>query len=288
MAKKLKSSQEVSIETAKAVSPQPVWSADQIQLIKNTVARGATDDELKLFLYTASRTGLDPLTKQIFFVKRWDSKMGKEVGAIQTGIDGYRAIAERTGQLAGIDDAVYEEQSGTGVPFKATVSVYRIVKNLRVAFTASARWSEYGPTQAKGAFMWSKMPYLMLGKVAEALALRKAFPLNLSGVYTSEEMAQADNTAIIDTKTQPKAVLPQPEAYPDGEEVIDITPEPVKIEKPKISDLSKITHLVKLLKLTEPIEEKIKAVTGLVFVPDNYPEIVTRLETVYKESKENK
>lgn len=160
------------------------YSNDQIQLITNTVAKGATTDELKLFLYTAQRTGLDPLTRQIHFVKRAGQM------TIQTGIDGYRAIASRTGELAGIDDPIYEEANNR--PIKATVSVYRMVQGQRVAFTASARWSEYAPQGGQG-FMWQKMPYLMLGKVAESLALRKAFPLDLSGLYTQEEMAQADN-----------------------------------------------------------------------------------------------
>lgn len=160
------------------------YSNDQIQLITNTVAKGATTDELKLFLYTAQRTGLDPLTRQIHFVKRAGQM------TIQTGIDGYRAIASRTGELAGIDDPIYEEANNR--PIKATVSVYRMVQGQRVAFTASARWSEYAPQGGQG-FMWQKMPYLMLGKVAESLALRKAFPLDLSGLYTQEEMAQADD-----------------------------------------------------------------------------------------------
>lgn len=169
---------------SKELTTKSPYTEQQLELIKSTVAKGATNDELKLFLYTASRTGLDPLTKQIHFVKR-----GGQM-TIQTGIDGYRAIAERKGDLAGIDDAVYDSEDKQH-PNKASVTVYRMVNGDRVPFTASARWSEYAPTGAQ-AFMWTKMPYLMLAKCAEALALRKAFPNDLSGLYTNEEMQQAD------------------------------------------------------------------------------------------------
>ena len=77
------------------------FTEGQIATIKETVASGATDNELKLFLYQCSRTGLDPLSKQIHFIKRG----GK--ATIQTGIDGFRAIAERTGQYAGNDDYLF-------------------------------------------------------------------------------------------------------------------------------------------------------------------------------------
>lgn len=192
------------------------WSNEQLELITNTVAKGATKEELQLFLYTSKRTGLDPLTKQIHFVKRWDSKAGKEVGAIQTGIDGYRAIAERTGTLAGIDDAVYDTENEPH-PNKASVTVYRLIKGTRVGFTASARWAEYAQTyfdkrigkQNYGP-MWKKMPYLMLAKCAEALALRKAFPNDLSGIYTNEEMSQADST--YDDGVVHNTIKPEPQA----------------------------------------------------------------------------
>lgn len=165
------------------------FSQAQITLIKNTVAKGASDDELKLFLVVANKSGLDPFSKQIHFVKRKQKVNGGgyiEVGAIQTAIDGYRAIAERSGQYAGSDDIVYQEDEKGKNPIAATATVYKIVSGVRVPYTATARWKEFVPSTPND-FMWNKMPYHMLGKVAEALALRKAFPNDLSGIYVEEE-----------------------------------------------------------------------------------------------------
>ena len=159
---------------------------DQVDLIKSQIAVGATDNELKLFLHVADKSGLDPLTKHIYFIKR-GGKM-----TIQTGIDGFRTIADRTGQYIGSNDPVF---TGDGkFPEKATVTVSKVVQGVVGEFTASARWSEYYPD--KNSFMWDKMPHTMLGKCAEALALRKAFPAQLSGLYTGDEMDQAGDEGI--------------------------------------------------------------------------------------------
>jgi len=167
-----------------------IMTRPQIELIKRTIAKGASDDELSLFINVCRGSQLNPFLRQVHLVKRWDSKDGKEVATIQVGIDGFRAIAESSGAYAGNDDAVFEEDSKTGMPVKATVTVYKIVSNNRYAFTATARWAEYYPGEKQG-FMWRAKPHVMLGKCAEAQALRKAFPKLLSGMYAPEEMDQA-------------------------------------------------------------------------------------------------
>ena len=185
----------------KALIKNP-WTPEQMKLITRTVAKGATPDELAMFFNVAKRAGLDVFTKQIHFVKRnvWnpETKTKEPVGTIQVGVDGYRAIAERTGQLAGCDDVIFDDESSEH-PMKAIATIYRMVNGNRCAFTASARWNEYAPqfkNKTTGVMevsgQWQKMPFLMLGKCATSLALRSAFPSDLSGLYTHEEMEQAE------------------------------------------------------------------------------------------------
>lgn len=196
------------------------WTKDQVDLIQRTVAKGTSEDEFKLFLYQSARTGLDPLAKQIYAVMRWSSTASRNVMAIQTGIDGYRLIADRTRKYAGSDDAVFtgealnpgmNDSAAQKASAVATVTVYKIVQGVRCPFTASARWREYYPGEKQGR-MWRDKPHVMLAKVAEALALRKAFPADLSGVYTAEEMEQAG--PIIEAElvgTEPPKDGPAPE-----------------------------------------------------------------------------
>ena len=162
--------------------PAPRITPDQLALIRNTVAKDATPDELQLYLFDCQRQGVHPLDKLIHFTKR----SGKYTPI--TSIDFMRIRAAATGECAGVDDAVF-----TGTPktddFCARVTVWRLVQGQRAAFSASARWSEYKPTAND--FMWLKMPHVMLGKVAEALALRRGFPMQLSGLYAKEELDQA-------------------------------------------------------------------------------------------------
>ena len=222
-----------------------------------------SDEDLLLFLYTCKRTGLDPLTKQIYAVFRWNTRLGKETMAIQSGIDGFRLVAQRTKEYAGQDDVIFDPADEKAkYPTKASVTIYKLIGGQRVPFIASARWNEYVQLDKNKLpkSMWVNMPYLMLGKCAEALALRKAFPNELSGIYSDEEMAQASN---------PLAGLEAPDKFKTEDKPVEVlhgaptdtqSIEPVVVGTPdaaKVEDDIKIENApIDLAKARKDLKDK--------------------------------
>jgi len=180
----------------------------QLDLIARTVAPGLSPEEFQLFCHVARVRHLDPLQRQIHAVKRrtWNKQLngGKggydEMMTIQTGIDGYRAIANRTGTYMPSDKPALIEDQG-----KDTMRITMGVKKFHAAsgtwheFSATAYYREFVQTRKTddGKYvpnaMWEKMPVNQLTKCAEALALRKGWPEELGGIYVDEEMQHNDS-----------------------------------------------------------------------------------------------
>lgn len=216
---------------ALAIRPdQTTWTPDQAAVLQQSgIDNQVAPAELSAFLHLCQRTRLDPFSRQIYLIGRWDNRQQRKVYTPQTSIDGYRVIAHRAaaeaGHALGYEDTLWCAKDGRWQdvwlseepPAAAKVVVIR--NGMR--FSAVARYSEYVQTKKGGepSGLWVKMPATMTAKCAEALALRMAFPHDLAGVYTAEEMAQADNPAGVERhlrKVQPGEGDPWATPGPDA------------------------------------------------------------------------
>lgn len=175
------------------------YDSTKIALIKETIARGASDDELMLFLHLAQRSGLDPFSRQIYLIERQANIKGQWVTTRQpqTGIDGLRLIADRTERYA----PGHEPSFGYGPDGQldtATSYVKKWVRGEWHEVAATAHYREYMQSKSDGkpTKMWAEKPHIMLAKCAEALALRRAFPAEMIGLYTSDEIHSAGTDAL--------------------------------------------------------------------------------------------
>lgn len=204
---------------AKVVGPtldveasQAYWTREQLAALASIGLDDRVPDANKLaFLHLAQRTGLDPFARELYLIGRKD-KDGKIQWAAQTGIDGFRTLAERTGEYAGKIGPLWCGPDGVWkdvwlddtAPSAARIGILR--HGFPEPLWATAIYREFVPMKdvwengrKTGAQtpqgLWGKMPAHMIAKCAEALAIRQAFPRQASGLYTDDEMAQADAAA---------------------------------------------------------------------------------------------
>lgn len=217
-----------------AVTPlRPAQSAqsdaDLVQVLESSFYPGASPESIGLVLGYCRAAGLDPMQRPVHIVPMWDSKRERYRDVVMPGIGLYRTGAARTGEYAGIGDPEFgpdvSERIGNvdiTYPQWCRVTVKRALKSGAVVeFSAREFWKEN--YAAKGGkqkdispnAMWSRRPYGMLAKCAEAQALRKAFP-ELGSAPTAEEMI--GQAVELEAETQPIAqaeplALPQLPTY---------------------------------------------------------------------------
>ena len=212
-----------------------VWTT-----LQNSVFPGAKDESILLAVDYCKARKLDILKKPCHIVPMsvTDAKTGNKNwrDVIMPGIYEQRITAFRTGQMAGQDEPVFGDTvtfRGIEAPEWCRVTVYRFINNERCAFSHTEYFSEACATTKDGKpnSMWSKRPRGQLAKCAEAGALRKAFPDELGGVITADEVneepinqhsaATPDNgTTVIDTQS---VELITPEQLEQMKSLIDVT-----------------------------------------------------------------
>jgi phage recombination protein Bet len=187
------------------------YTNEQQLMIRNTFANGANEQEFRVLMETARLRNLNPFLRQVHFVKRYDRDRG-HVWSVQVSIDGLRAIAERSGKYDGQDEPSFELDA-KGKPLSCRVAVYR--KDWSRPAVAVARWSEYIQTTKDGSptRFWAQMPFVMLAKCAEALAIRKAFPEDTGGLYVPEEVQGGEEPAEV-VPMLPPADAPRASSLP--------------------------------------------------------------------------
>jgi phage recombination protein Bet len=226
------------------------FTEQQQKMILTSFLNGAPPAEATVLLELARIRRLNPITRQIHFVKRWDSQKKMEIWAAQVGIDGFRAIAERTGLYDGQDEPEFEYDDKKQLKL-CRVKVWR--KDWGRASVGVAHFSEYVQLTKEGGpnVMWRTKPHIMLAKCAEALAFRKAFPDDTSGLYAPEEIEedpverelnQLPQQAQVDKPTRTEAIKAKLAAKNQASNIeVHATAEPVPVAAPaqqKAADLS--------------------------------------------------
>lgn len=245
---------QVRQDTSVGLAQKFGFTESQLDLVKRTVAKNATDDELELFFYRCKELQLNPLMPgQVYFLK-----FGSAPGTIVIGLDGFRSRAQRTGKLVGIKRGVVRDSSGKCIG--AWADVYR--RDWDHPAHEEVALSEYFDQRKP---IWKNMPETMIKKVAEVAALRMAFPEELGGVYSEEEMHQADKSPSV--KNVESEIMEQKPSQPQIARMFaiaknaEISDEDLRkmIKHPSSKDLTIKEYNEICEKLTQIAMEKTKA-----------------------------
>jgi len=205
---------------------QEFWSAHQLAALVQLGVKDAPNGDLAVYFHQCQRTQLDPFARQIYMIGRYDGQTRGTKYTIQTGIDGFRLVGRRAADAAhhtialsptewcGPDGVWRDVWLATEPPAAARITLYRDGG----AFPAIALWTEYAQTKADGSLtkMWKERSAGQLAKCAEALAWRKAFPQDLSGLYTSDEMARANGDAVSQVEVESSPRISQATSLDDA------------------------------------------------------------------------
>lgn len=150
-------------------------------------------EDFRLLLAECQRRGLSAWSRHVWVKYQWNAIADRNEMRICVTIDGLRSLASKSGDFAGCDENAFEYADDQRIPVKATATVYRLVNGQRCKFTESAYWDEYFPggEESDREEFWRTKPHIMLGKCAEARAIRRAFSESMEGLYTGEEIQKS-------------------------------------------------------------------------------------------------
>jgi phage recombination protein Bet len=191
-----------STPAAQASSPLFVgWTAEEVDLIRRTIAPDATEHELALYLRLCRTYGLDPFRRELVLEKRRRRRAdgtGYDVVPVWiTTRDGYLKAAMRDPGYGGICSGVVCE----GDTFEIDAEHFRVVHRFGVrrgkilGAWAVAYHKERPPMVGYVPFdeyndpnsdTWRRHPTAMIQKVAEVFVLRRQF--NITAIVAREEM----------------------------------------------------------------------------------------------------
>lgn len=212
-----------------------------------------SDTQIRMFLSICKEKKLDPRMRQICATPRYNKATNRVECIIITQIDGFRMIAEKTGRYAPGRPTDYRYDNNGNLVYAISY-----VKKM----TEDGTWHEIGETAYlaeyadKNGFMWRKMPHVMLAKCAEARALRRAFPGDLSGLYSNEEIS--DDSKNVATEDLQENKIQKKISEDQLKELEDLIGDDNDFRKRAMEWLSKTKGITELKNITSDLYDIIK------------------------------